>query len=329
MSRKREAQNATNKITMKKTLILASLLFVFGAYAQNQTDSIVYFDKSWKNTTKDKAAYYSVRHDADKKEGPYRVTDYYVSGTKQMEGQYLDKNYEKKIGKFIWYYDNGNISSISHFKNYEPFGKGERYFRNGNICYQSDIGTQNKMVNAWDENGNQIAENGDGLVYILTDAGDKIGKCQVKNGLKHGRFVGVINHPKSSFNETYENGKLKYGISIDSVGNNYVYKEIQEMPILQTEQFAGFGQYFNNEISKSSVFKVSEPVKIWTKFTVSQTGEVQNVSIIEEKSPKGNHRLKKQIIEVIRNSPNWIPGKSRGIPINAVYSIPISLQPSK
>jgi len=69
-----------------------------------QSDSIIYYNHYWKETTRDSAAYYRI---AEQKGKIFHVRDYYMSGNLQMEGDYSSLKPEIQNGYFKWYFENG------------------------------------------------------------------------------------------------------------------------------------------------------------------------------------------------------------------------------
>jgi len=75
----------------------------------------IYFDKKWKPTTKENAAYYRIT--SKENDSLYAVKDYYINGTLQMDG--YTTSLEKDIfhGTVNWYDKNGKITITRNYKN--------------------------------------------------------------------------------------------------------------------------------------------------------------------------------------------------------------------
>ncbi len=98
-------------------LILISGLFLI-AEAQNDT---IWFDKDWKTTAKNDAAYFRL---TPKKEGKkFKVIDFYITGEKRFEGSSLEN--EKMIwdGMTIGFYVHGDTMMKLNYSNGTPEGK--------------------------------------------------------------------------------------------------------------------------------------------------------------------------------------------------------------
>ncbi|AYZ11831.1 hypothetical protein EGY05_07805 [Chryseobacterium arthrosphaerae] len=135
----------------------------------SQQKKTTYFDKSWKETTKDKAAFYRpapvILNDSIE-----FIRDYFINGKLQYQGYSLKKENDKKsIGSEYWYdekgFDNGSKYSQSSFKNvkdlelkfYYPNGKlwkiqkpdgkkawEEIYFENGSLKSKDSVDYQSR-----------------------------------------------------------------------------------------------------------------------------------------------------------------------------------------
>ena len=109
---------------MKKYLFLIVILFNFYSYSQNS--QTIYFDKDWKECSKEKAAFF--RPMPLLSSGNYElVRDYYINGNLQMQGYSL-KNNDKKYIIDIYYYDDKNTESISTNNNLEDLNGTFSYF---------------------------------------------------------------------------------------------------------------------------------------------------------------------------------------------------------
>lgn len=139
---------------MKNTIYFAiATLFFFtiSAYAQKDT---IWFDTNWKKTTKNSASFY--RADVVKKGNKFWVVDYYLSGSKQMEGLSLKEDAEVYDGVITWYHENGNKFQIVNYSDGILQGKRQVYFENGKLKNEATY-TNGKMNGKWKElyeNGN-------------------------------------------------------------------------------------------------------------------------------------------------------------------------------
>jgi len=110
------------------TLSIALILFFINSILFAQMDTI-WYDANWKDSDKSKAMYY--RPEAQKKGNLFLHIDYYVSGSKQMEAYSHDKNLANYEGEVVWFFENGTIFQIVHYKKGVLNGKRQVYYPNG------------------------------------------------------------------------------------------------------------------------------------------------------------------------------------------------------
>lgn len=99
---------------MKKPInYFLTLVFLISFQLNSQTDTI-WFDSNWKETNKKDASFY--RPEIKKKGNGFWIVDYYINGQKQMEGLSSDPKNELYEGQVVWYFENGNIFQVVHYK---------------------------------------------------------------------------------------------------------------------------------------------------------------------------------------------------------------------
>ncbi len=133
---------------MKKIVLFTfAVLYLssFSLFAQKDT---IWFDSNWKETVKSKANYF--RCNCIEKENGYWFTDYYISGSKQMEGLSLEQNAEVYHGTVKWYFENGQVFQEVNYKNGVLFGDRKVYFENG-ILKSETTYENGKMDGMWKE----------------------------------------------------------------------------------------------------------------------------------------------------------------------------------
>lgn len=65
--------------------------------------------------------------------------------------------------------------------------------------------------------------------------------------------------------------------------------------------------------------------RVYVQFVVFKDSSIKDVRVI-----KGYHSdLDKEAVRVIKNMPNWIPGKQKGKAVNSKFTIPISFKLEK
>jgi antitoxin component YwqK of YwqJK toxin-antitoxin module len=86
-----------------------------------------------------------------------RETTYYANKKPQMEGAYKNN---KREGKWMYWYENGNVWSEGFFINGKSDGKRTTFFENGKVRYEGSY-KEDMRVGKWrffDENGRLLQE---------------------------------------------------------------------------------------------------------------------------------------------------------------------------
>jgi len=144
---------------MKKLLPLSFSIFYLlsiPCFAQNDT---IWFNSNWKETSKKDASFYRLK--PTKRRDAYYVVDYFMNGSKQMEGLSKYPGKEMYLGLITWYYENGNIFQIAHYENGIQNGNRKVYYENSKLKTDSNYlkGRLDGKWKAYYENGN-IEETG-------------------------------------------------------------------------------------------------------------------------------------------------------------------------
>ncbi|MDR0228618.1 MAG: hypothetical protein LBI72_06095 [Flavobacteriaceae bacterium] len=110
----------------KSFLLLFCLLFVSSSFAQ----SVIYYDKDWKETTKEKHAYY--RPLPLKKVGELiYIKDYYKNGQLQYQGYSYADDENARVGDIFWYTEEGYDSSSYSYDNFTNTKELTYYYIDG------------------------------------------------------------------------------------------------------------------------------------------------------------------------------------------------------
>ena len=159
--------------------ILANLVlsFAINTYSQLINDTI-YFDSDWKQSIKENAKYYRIINNDTNGKFQFIVKDYYLSGQIQMKGVYKSIYPDYKIGKFTYWYENGQVQIICNYHNNDLNGKYIEYYENGQL--KSERIYKNSVL--------------EGIEKSWSNSGILNRIVEYKNGLKHGKFVTYYNN---------------------------------------------------------------------------------------------------------------------------------------
>lgn len=284
----------------------------------------IYLDSTWTKSTEDNYKYIRIVEKYYSDQKTYIFKDYYKSNQLQMIGASLDKDILKHEGQFIYYYENGNKKSTVNYANSHKTGKEFTWYESGNIESELEYTADKKgkvdykINNFWTDQKEQKVINGNGDFQLANEYGEESGK--VKNGLPDGIWKGQSFKRKTSFTETYENGKLVSGITTDSLNIEHPYTILNKEPCPK-KGMNTFYNYVANAVRIPNELKNKISGKIFLTFVVEKDG-----SLVEPKIIKGlGYGLDENAIKVINNAKKWNPGIRRGLPVRVLYSLPITI----
>ncbi len=123
------------KTILKKLCIVVAIVCM---YTNANSQSKLYFDDSWHETTKEKAHYYRIV--VKKKDGLFHIKDYYINNVLQMDGHFTNLEKETMTGLMTFYDKKGNVEAT---RNYNAkgvlHGLSTFYLKNGTIAYTTDF----------------------------------------------------------------------------------------------------------------------------------------------------------------------------------------------
>jgi len=120
--------------------------------------------------------------------------------------------------------------------------------------------------------------------------------------------------------------KVSYDVEV--VDETEIFVVVEEMPIFRPDICKTMAEG-NIELNKHIQKSIKYPVlaqengisgRVFVKFIVGRNGKVKNVEILRGIDPY----LDKEAIRVIRNLPDFAPGKQRGVPVQVTYSTAIN-----
>lgn len=137
---------------MKRTIsiTLACIAFI-SSKAQDTT--IIYFDKAWKETSKENAVYYRKKFTTP--EHKWGVIDYHSNGRIRMTASFSNDSCTEFDGLNTWYHENGKPSRTCFYKKGTVDGADIYYFDNGQKRIEGTFvqGKLNGEWNSWFRSG--------------------------------------------------------------------------------------------------------------------------------------------------------------------------------
>lgn len=280
--------------------------------------------------------------------------EYYPGGEIKNETQYKEN---KADGASISYFTNGNISTISFFRNgrnlnydlkftenikaiitktYYPDGKVKSYRYSG----ATDYGKSHLFIKDYYDNGNLFRmsflkdgispvgveeyyyQNGT-IAYQLEWPGVTENNKHIRNGVwKQYAESGLLKAELIYENNTLIKGQeIKYPpmyMPRKPVDTNAVYLAVERAPEYVTAAF-GLDQYLKEKITASGL---KENGTVVVEFIVDRDGSVIQPKIKQSLSPAADNLA----LQMVSTMPKWNPGKQGGVNLKVQYVLPIVFQ---
>jgi TonB family protein len=316
---------------MKLFFTLALLLT--GVICNAQQISLYYLNNKGKYVDKlDSADYIRIVNAPDSASTLYNVFEYYKSGKKKLISRSTKIDPPSYEGQCITYYASGLKESVFQYSQNKRVGTGYEFYPNGkvyraikypdNINYDSHFGSNYLILANNDSLGNtQVAEGQGYYKGFNTKFTNVDEEGPVKNGERDSVWKGNDKNLKITFTETYKNGSLVSGNTVDSAGVTFNYAGSRTT----TPQFKGgdvaFGRYLGSHIIYPEHERETNIQGIVViLFTVEKNGRVSDIKVQKSVSPG----LDSEAARVIKNSPPWVPGTMFGKPVRVAYQVPIN-----
>ena len=269
------------------------------------------------------------------KEGKY--LDFYGTSKKNgnawLTSKVITKTIKKlkKHGKQINFYENGNKRSEGNYIEGAKRGLWKFYFKKGALKITREyVGkgklTVNRIVDAWDFDGNQTVTDGTGFFYKY-DFGDDsyIQKGMLENSRKTGKWEGRMPYGKY-YEETYKKGTLKKGVSWDVRGKKFKYKELDSRASYKGGQIGlrkFFAKNMNVVIPKKDGYE-DKKHRHFILFKIGIDGEISDIKIWVK--GERNPYVIREIKRVFDLMKPWKPGKLRGQLVSTKFTLPLTIR---
>jgi antitoxin component YwqK of YwqJK toxin-antitoxin module len=310
---------------VKTKLLTTTLLLVSIALHSQIIEPTRYnLDSLYNLTTKNDYKYIRVVENYKNQPNLFLFTDYYRSKIVSMKAISTSKDKLKLEGPRIDYYENGNVKQVSNYADNKLSGKQIDWYENKvkksekEIVWNSKIKDYDtKILQFWNKEGQQTITDGNGQ---FEDSDDKVyEKGELKNGIKHGIWEGKDLKEKSNYTEIYNEGIFVSGISTDANNIKYAYKELMTQPT----PAKGMTDFYSFIVKK---YKRPETQglkgKVFTTFLIDTDGSITNIRVLRDIG----YGTGIEAIRVIASYGKWIPGKKRGLPVKATYSLPLNIE---
>jgi TonB family protein len=285
-------------------------------------------------STSDSAQYTRVVNPPDSDSKYYRIAEYYLDGKLRLTGKSSQARALVLEGYSVGYFPNGQKQQVASYIRGMRNGDVYSYFPNGHLWSVIKYEVQHPAPNSYiqnrpvyktcdDSTGKHRAVDGNGF-FVIYSADYKMIAEQgpVKVGEREGDWMGteLLGENKITFTETYLNGKLVKGQSVEGNGATHDYTQISTPPVF-TDGNDKYSQFLSTNIRYPNYERVQNiQGRVFAQFVVEADGSITDIQIMRSPSEGLGNEAKR----VVSLSPNWKPGLYRGVPARVRYTVPIN-----
>lgn len=311
---------------MKKIVFAAFLFFSFLSFGQTSNDKVIYLDSLKTEVDSIDYTYKKVIKDYHLEKEIYTLEVFNNYNNLIYSEEVSDKDLLIRNGLFTSYYANGNKIMSGNYSNNRLAGKLTEWYENGNIKAEyfyvlKNNNSEKSILNFWNEAEIQNVKEGNGNYEFNIGINDEeiIIRGSVENGLLEGKWNTTLgDYP--CFEEFYSRGQLLNGVKKYPNNKSVYYTEISVQP----KPVDGINEFRKLIGSKIKTKKQKEAIegKVIARFFVDTNGKIKDPVIVKSL----NEYFDNQLIDVLKNSDNWIPGLYRGEATKAYYTLPVLIK---
>lgn len=261
----------------------------------------VWYNDEWEELPGPPGKYYRIgqRDSAGRWQGP--AWDFYSNGKVQMKGAYLNS---KRDGIFLYYSNHKTYTSAGRYENDEPVGKWEVFHDNGRLKSEEFYMDKYRMRNAWDEQGNLMVTDGEGVYREYYSNGVVAVEGEYRDGRKMGLWTGRHEDGSMHFEEFFHDGRLIRGRAMTRSGETFIYdaSSLFAMPEGGNQRLVA---YLEKRVAELKP-EVHGKVRIFFRVTINR---VLTDFVVDESL---NPELDAKAIELIKAGPPWLPARDHG-----------------
>jgi TonB family protein len=283
-------------------------------------------------TTRDSADYLRVLKASDS--GYVNVREYYLNGNIKSILKSSTSDKMTPVGPELTFYPDGKKESILNYNTGTLNGSCYYYYHNGTlkeVREYGNISAAGKWFNSpagyylltkyQDSTGKVMVTDGNGFLketYFVR--GEVISEGNVIKGKKEGEWKIYDKHGDFNSAEKFKDGQLLEGECSLKGGKTYKYYDYEVEP-----QFPGGETEFLRYVYQNVKYpqkdkKIGFEGKVIVSFVVNSLGQIKDVKITHS----ADADMDKAVIQVIKDSPLWQPGIRNGIPVNVLYTFPVT-----
>ena len=231
-----------------------------------------------------------------------------------MRGAYKDTKGNIQHGDFTWYYKDGKKKKEATYVNNHFEGKWKTYYEDGTVSeerkynHSDSPSPEYKIFLSHDKNKKIAVKEGKGYYYSYYENGQISKEGLIESGLRTGEWKGFYDNGEPYYIENYKNETLKKGISYDSEGKKYSYKEILVNPAPKGSYTALYTKIKANLVYPNSARKNNIEGKVYIEVIVNKKGKLTKPKVLQSLG----YGCDKAAIQAIIKTGLWSPSKHRG-----------------
>ena len=311
---------------MRIALLLPALLLYFIAFCQ-KTEA--YYDFYWKPCSAENARFFSVLEKTDS--GWFR-NDFFVSGrTLQMQALFEDKDCKITNGFCKYYHANGTPSIVGRMIHGKQEGICVAYYSNG-MMSDSALFHEGRVVDKrfrWHPNGymsDSIARVNDSTEVEVGwfDDGALAYAGYLVNGKQNAKWKYYHHNSQLSSVELYEAGKMISVEYFDEKGQPQTDTSAVNREANLKGGIEAWKRYLEKNLYWPSNLEFTTPaaVTVGVDFTVDENGKVIGAEVSLPFHPE----FDKIALNIIKNSPAWVPAIEHNRKVKVYRRQPITFQ---
>ena len=219
-----------------------------------------------------------------------------------------DTTYFNKTGKKV-----GTKDSADHYsfiiRNQEDTNRVKL------ISYYAS-GKQKSEVNYINQNKKIL----DGLSSMWSEEGTLTSEAEYVNNKMNGTFKTYWDNGNLKRSDRYENDQFVSGNCFSSTGKDTAYFPYEQSPVYPGGT-AELRKYMSNAVKYPAEARRKEiQGRVLIQFSVNQQGKLGDFKVTQKVDPM----LDEEALRVIKNMPDWQPGKMDGKPAKFLYALPVN-----
>ena len=305
-----------------------ALVLLFSLKLSAQTDTLLrYLDHDLKATTrKEDVAYEVITLVSRITEGHFLIQDYFSENGKKLRQTYLDgRDSSTAIGPYISYHRNGAVSCKGNYVEGKKTGLWRYWHDNKRLadsCIYNEKGLITGHAIRWWENGEvkdsafyHPDSNGHAYAWSFFPDRKRSGEGPLINGSEDGIWMHYYPSGTVSARETYSNGSLLDMQCFNEDGTLYQGRCEPEIDASFPGGISKWQDYIVRAISIRAweLYKDQAAGQAVVLFAIDVKGKVRDVKI----ETSSGSRLDSHAMEIIRQSPEWIPAREHNRPVKA------------